>query len=351
MAGPVRVLVVDDSALARRILKEGLAADPQIEVVGTASDPYQARDQLVVTKPDVMTLDVEMPRMDGVEFLRRLLPQWSIPVVMVSSLTERGGRLALDALAAGAVEVVTKPKSNVADGMNSMLDDLRRLVKAAAHAQVRPRFSLPVGRRQPVASAGAVLHGSTDKVIAIGASTGGTEAIASILKRLPGDMPGIVIVQHMPANFTRLFAERLDRECTLSIKEAKGGERIMRGHVLVAPGDRHMVVLRSGGQYRVQLHAEPPCCGHRPSVEVLFNSVARQVGSNAACLMLTGMGRDGAVAMRAVREAGGRCLAQDEASCVVYGMPKEAMAMGGAEKSVPLTRMPDELLRLLREMS
>jgi two-component system, chemotaxis family, protein-glutamate methylesterase/glutaminase len=346
MSRPIRVLIVDDSALARRIIADGLAEDPGIEVAGTANDPYQARDRIVQLRPDVMTLDLEMPRMDGVEFLRRLLPQWPLPVVMVSSLTEKGGRLALDALQAGAVEVVTKPSVDIADGLRGMLRSLRQAVRVAASAKVNRPMVTPAGSRVR----NAVLPGSTDKLVAIGASTGGTEAIASIISRLPPNFPGVVIVQHMPAGFTRLFAERLDRISAVRVTEARAGDRIMIGHVLVAPGDQHVEVRRSGGQYRAQLHHGDLCSGHRPSVDVLFDSVATHAGSNAIGVLLTGMGRDGAAGMLSMRRAGARCLAQNEASCVVYGMPKEAMANGAAERAIALRDIPAELLRLVGEV-
>jgi len=345
----IRVLVIDDSAMVREILTRGLSRDPGIEVVGSASDPYVARDKIVRLKPDVLTLDVEMPKMDGVEFLRRLMPQYPLPVVMVSALTEKGKKITMEALEAGAVDFVTKPSTNVARGLTEMLGELREKVKIAAGAKVlawkRKLPSKPVPRSQ---SPGALAE-STDKVIAIGASTGGTEAIRQIITSLPADMPGIVIVQHMPAGFTRMFADRLNAQSAMDVKEAETGDRVMVGRVLIAPGDYHMKIVRSGGVYRVECFGGEKVCGHRPSVEVLFNSVAQHAGANAIGVMLTGMGHDGADGMVAMRRAGARTIAQDEATSVVFGMPKEAYARGGAERLVPLEEIASVLKTLLAE--
>ncbi|MBD3166807.1 chemotaxis-specific protein-glutamate methyltransferase CheB [bacterium] len=344
MAGKIRVLVVDDSALVRQILAKGLAGDPRIEVVGTASDPYVARDMIVKHRPDVLTLDVEMPRMDGVEFLRRLMPQHPLPVLMVSALTENGKQITMEALEAGAIDFVTKPSADVARTLNEMIVELRGKVRAVARADVShwKHKKAPPKPRQSTAA----LAESTDKVIAIGASTGGTEAIRRVLQRFPASMPGVVIVQHMPAGFTKMFADRLNQQCAMEVKEAAEGDRIMQGRALIAPGDYHMRVFRSGGMYRVKLDQEEKVCGHRPSVEVLMYSVAKYVGANAVGMILTGMGNDGSKGILALREAGGRTMAQDEASSVVFGMPKEAYATGGAEKLVPLDRIADEVIRL-----
>ena len=348
MPRPVRVLIVDDSALIRQILAAGLGADPEIEVVGTAGDPYQARDRLQELEVDVLTLDVEMPRMDGVAFLKRLMPQYPLPVVMVSALTERGKSITLDALEAGAVDFVTKPKADVARGLQAMMQELRGKVKAAAGAKVTaPRHTAAAPVQAPL-SAGALAE-STDKVVAIGASTGGTEAIRTVITRFPLGMPGVVIVQHMPAGFTRMFAERMDSLCAIEVKEAEDGDRIRPGRALIAPGGQHLQVKRSGGIYVARVAPGELTCGHCPSVEVLMQSVAKAVGSNAIGVMLTGMGRDGATGMKAMREAGARCFAQDEASSVVFGMPKEAHACGGAEQLVPLEQMADTVLAALRQ--
>ena len=351
MARPIRVLVVDDSALVRDILARGLAQDPGIEVVGTATDPYMARDKIVELQPDVLTLDVEMPRMDGVEFLRRLMPQYPLPVVMVSSLTQRGKQITIDALEAGAVDFVAKPTANIAAGLQGMLSELRTKIKIASTANVshwKSRRPAPAARSS---LSSAALAESTDKVVAIGASTGGTEAIRKVLTDFPATMPGVVIVQHMPAGFTRMFAERLNQLSAMEVKEAATGDRIMPGRALIAPGDLQMRVIRSGGQYVVRCEPGPKVSGHCPSVDVLMHSVAQNVGGNAIGAMLTGMGADGADGMLAMRHAGARNLAQDEASCVVFGMPKVALERGGAERSVSIEEMAKSIIRLLEERS
>lgn len=346
-SSPIRVLVIDDSALVRNILSAGLRADPGIEVVGVAADPYQARDRIIDLRPDVLTLDVEMPRMDGVEFLRKLMPQHPLPVVMVSSLTERGKQITLDAMDAGAVDFVTKPKADIANGLEQMMAQLRTKIKIASTANVSHWKNKPVRLGSGKVLNYSALSESTDKVIAIGASTGGTEAIREVIEQLPRATPGVVIVQHMPAGFTKMFADRMNSVCQMEVKEAEDNDRVMTGRVLIAPGGKHMRVLRSGGTYRVQIAPGELCCGHCPSVEVMMNSVAESVGPNAVGVMLTGMGRDGAGGMKAMRNAGARCIAQDEASCVVFGMPREAYEAGGAEKLVPLDKIALTVLSLL----
>lgn len=344
-----RVLVVDDSALVRQILTTGLARDPDIEVLGAAGDPYQARDKIVQLQPNVLTLDVEMPRMDGVEFLRRLMPQYPLPVVMVSALTERGKQITLDALEAGAVDVVAKPKADVARGLVAMLEDLGEKVKAAAQVDVSHWKRMMRSREVPVRPIGSTaLAESTDKVIAIGASTGGTEAIRRIITALPANTPGVVIVQHMPYGFTAMFAERLDSQARMVVKEAEDGDRVLAGRVLIAQGDNHMTVHRSGGIYRVKLGQGEKVKGHRPSVEVLFQSVASSVGANAVGVILTGMGRDGDTGMLAMKERGAFTIAQDQATSVVYGMPREAVERGGVCVQVPLDDVPDQILNALK---
>lgn len=345
----IRVLVVDDSALVRKILKDGLEKDPEIEVIGTARDPYQARDILVLQRPDVITLDVEMPRMDGVTFLKKYMAVYPTPTVMVSSLTEKGKKITIEALEAGAVDVVTKPKTGVSDGLPRMLDEIRHKVKEAAKVDVA-RFAkrertTPARLSGPAVKA---LDESTDKVLAIGASTGGTEALARILPAFPRTTPGIVVVQHMPEGFTKSFAERLDSICEIKVKEAEDGDRVLPGLCLVAPGgSRHMELVRSGGQYRVKLRRGEKVSGHRPSVDVLFHSVAEYAGKNAAAALLTGMGRDGADGLLAIRRAGGRTIAQDEETSVVFGMPKAGWENGGAEALVPLEETPGVLLEMI----
>lgn len=350
MSNKVRVLIVDDSALVRQLLAKGLAMDPDIEVVGTASDPYAARDKIVQLRPDVMTLDVEMPRMDGVDFLRRLMPQYPIPVLMVSSLTQRGKQITLDALDAGAVDFVAKPSTDLARGLAGMLGELRAKVKQTATANVSHwKDRQPPPATAPRRAPHGALAESTDKVVAIGASTGGTEAIRKMVTQFPATMPGVVIVQHMPSGFTRMFADRLNQLCPMEVKEAETGDRIMPGRILIGPGGLHMRVVRSGGLYQVKCEPGENVSGHCPSVDVLMHSVAQQVGSNAIGVMLTGMGADGAAGMLAMRQAGARNLAQDQETSVVFGMPKVAYERGGAERLVPLDRMASAVIDLLSE--
>ena len=347
MAKPIRVLVIDDSALVRDILTKGLEMDPGITVIGSASDPYIARDKIVNLKPDVLTLDVEMPRMDGVEFLRKLMPQYPLPVIMVSALTEKGKQVTLEALSLGAIDFVTKPKADVARGLESMIMELRTKVKIASTANVshwkHKTRALEAGKQ----IRSKALVESTDKVIAIGASTGGTEAIREIITRFPVNTPGVVIVQHMPPGFTKMFAERMNTLCLMEVKEAEDKDRIMPGRILIAPGAKQMRVRRSGGIYEVSVHPGELVCGHSPSVEVMMSSVAEHVGANAVGVMLTGMGKDGAGGMLAMRNAGARTIAQNEATCVVFGMPKEAYDIGGAERLIPLDQIAETVIDLL----
>ncbi|MDR9502365.1 MAG: chemotaxis response regulator protein-glutamate methylesterase [Desulfurivibrionaceae bacterium] len=344
----IRVLVVDDSSLVRSILTAGLNQDPGIEVVGSAPDPFVARDRIVELRPDVLTLDVEMPRMDGVEFLRRLMPQFPLPVVMVSALTKKGQQITLEALEAGAVDFVTKPSTDVARGLTAMLMELRTKVKIASTANVshwkNQRAALFTGK---ILTSPKSLAESTDKIIAIGASTGGTEAIRQIVTCYPANTPGVVVVQHMPAGFTRMFAERLNGLCAMQVKEAVSGDRVMPGRILIAPGEKQLRVHRSGGMYEVECRPGEKVSGHCPSVDVMMHSVAAHAGRNAVGIMLTGMGRDGAAGMLAMRQAGARNIAQDKQSSVVFGMPKEAFANGGAEQLVVLTKIAETSLALL----
>lgn len=338
-----KVLIIDDSALIRQVLAEILASDSSLEVVGTASDPYMARDKILRLQPDVLTLDVEMPRMDGVTFLEKLMRAHPMPVVMVSSLTEAGCETTLRALELGAVDFVTKPKLDIKTGTLDLADEIVAKVKSAAGAKVAARrqraAAVPPVRMQAMIK-------STHKVIAIGASTGGTEALREILEVMPADSPGIVIVQHMPANFTTAFAKRLDSLSSVSVHEAADGDRVLPGHALLAPGGYHMDIVRSGAEYRVRVFLSEPVNRHRPSVDVLFNSCARYLGANGVGAILTGMGDDGARGMLAMRGAGAQTIAQDEASCVVFGMPREAIQMGAAGEVAPLSRIPAALLRL-----
>ena len=343
----IRVLVVDDMAIVREILSKGLGMDPGIEVVGTACDPYDARDKIIELKPDVITLDVEMPRMDGLEFLRKLMPQYPLPVVMVSSLTERGKKITIDALQAGAVDFVLKPSTDVQRGLGMMITELRTKIKIASCSNVSHWKHKKKVENTPEIMKTEMLSESTDKVIAIGASTGGTEAIKAVVRRFPRTMPGVVIVQHMPAGFTKIFADSLNRLCEMEVKEAEDGDRIMPGTILLAPGGKHMSIIRSGGIYKVTVSSGNLVNGHCPSVEVLMQSVAKYAGSNAIGIMLTGMGGDGADGLKAMRDAGARTLAQDEASCIVFGMPKVAWEKGGAEKLVPLNDITNMTIGLL----
>ncbi len=343
MTHPIRVLVVDDSALVRAILSRGLAADPAIEVVGAARDPYEARDLLVKLRPDVITLDVEMPRMDGVTFLRKFMAVMPTPTIVFSSLTTRGSALALSALEAGAIDVLTKPAANIAGGLETLMADLVRHVKIAAHSQVKRRA---VATTEVEAPATAALEQTTDLVIGLGASTGGVAALGRILPAFPPWTPGIVIVQHMPAGFTADFAHRLDAMCQVRVAEAVDGARVLRGHALVAPGgDRHLEIHRVGGEYRVRLFTGELVSGHRPSVDVFFRSLAHHVGRNACACLLTGMGADGAEGLLALRGAGGRTYAQDRETSAVWGMPAAAHQLGAAERAVPLQDVPATLLR------
>ena len=365
-AGPkprVRVLIVDDSALVRRILTEVLSADPALEVVGTASDAYMARDKIKQLNPDVLTLDVEMPKMDGVTFLRNLMRLRPMPVVMVSSLTEHGAEVTLDALAVGAVDYLPKPKIDIAATLTDYADELRAKIRSAATARVRPYTGSAVANGNAAAVAprlgvDAVLaktatrrqFRTTDRIIAIGASTGGTEAIKEVLVQLPADTPGIVVTQHIPKAFSTPFARRMDACCQMTVYEAQDGQVILPGHVYIAPGDQHLLVVRDGARYVCRLDDGPPVNRHKPSVDVLFRSVAQQAGRNAVGVILTGMGKDGAVALKEMREAGSPTIAQDEATSVVWGMPGEAVAIGAAAETLPLGQVAARLCALAESM-
>lgn len=335
---PVRVLVVDDSALIRRLMTEILSADPGLHVVGTASDPIIARAKIKQLDPDVLTLDIEMPRMDGLTFLQNLMRLRPMPVVMVSTLTAAGAGITLDALALGAVDFVTKPSIDVADGMAAYADTLREKVRAAARARVRHVDALTPAVTTPAA------YRTADRLIAIGASTGGTEAIREVLAAMPADAPAIVIAQHIPADFSRPFAERLDRLSPMTVRHAEDGEQILPGHAYVAPGGRHLRIRRNGTRWLCRLGQDAAVNGHRPSVDVLFESVAAHAGRHACAALLTGMGDDGARGLLALRKAGAATIAQDQASSVVWGMPGAAVARGAAEEVVPLSRVSERLL-------
>ncbi len=343
----IRVLIVDDSAVVRNILSEALSRDPDIEVVGTAADPFIAREKIVQLKPDVITLDVEMPRMDGITFLRKLMAAKPMPVVMVSALTQAGADTTLAALDAGAVEIVAKPQIDQRVGVREIEMEVVDKVKAAAKANmgVYAKQILRSTQNVTVAKASSSMIKTTDKIIAIGSSTGGTEALKEVLMRLPTDTPGMLIVQHMPAGFTKAFSDRLNGLCPMQIQEAKNGDGVIPGRALIAPGgDSHMMLRRSGAKYYVEVKQGPLVMRHRPSVEVLFQSVAKYGGANVIGVMLTGMGNDGSTGMLEMKKAGSFNIAQDEASCVVFGMPKEAIKLGAVDKVVSLETIPQTIL-------
>ncbi len=350
-----RVVVVDDSALVRGLLTEIINKQPDMECVGAAADPFVAREMIRELNPDVITLDVEMPRMDGIDFLGKLMRLRPMPVVMVSTLTERGADVTLRALELGAVDFVAKPKIGVADGLKLLAHDITDKVRIAAKAHLRRTVAPAVGgaANAPRASAPPTSIGrlSTEKIIFIGASTGGTEATKEVLMNLPPDCPAVVITQHMPPGFTKSYATRLDGLCKVRVAEARDGERILPGHAYIAPGGLHLSVERSGANYIARVRDGEPVNRHKPSVEVLFKSAARVVGPNALGLMLTGMGADGATAMREMRDAGSYNFVQDEASCVVFGMPREAIAAGAAHEVLPLTQIASKLIERLRSTS
>ncbi|OYT95665.1 MAG: chemotaxis response regulator protein-glutamate methylesterase [Pseudomonas sp. PGPPP3] len=347
---PIKVLVVDDSALIRALLKEIIQADPELELVGQAPDAYVARDLIKQLNPDVLTLDVEMPRMDGLTFLEKLMHGRPMPVVMISSLTEQGSEATFRAMELGAVDFVAKPKLGIREGMQAYAEEICYKIKAASLARLIPRSAKPVMPVDDAPRSGVPrpIIG-TEKLIAIGASTGGTEAIKDVLLGLPADSPGIVITQHMPPGFTRSFAERLNRMTRLNVVEAKGGERILPGHAFLAPGDKHLLVERSGANYVTRLSDAEPVRRHKPAVDPMFHSVAQCAGRNVIACLLTGMGKDGAQGMLEIRQAGGYTVAQNEATCVVYGMPREAVAIGGAEDILPLGEIAEALLQQARK--
>lgn len=346
---PIKVLVVDDSALIRALLKEIIQADPELELVGQAPDAYVARDLIKQLNPDVLTLDVEMPRMDGLTFLEKLMRGRPMPVVMISSLTEQGSEATFRAMELGAVDFVAKPKLGIREGMQAYAEEICYKIKAASLARLIPRQVRVPTVQEPLVSHGPRPIIGTEKLIAIGASTGGTEAIKDVLLGLPADSPGIVITQHMPPGFTRSFAERLNRMTRLNVVEAKGGERILPGHAFLAPGDKHLLVERSGANYVTRLSDAEPVRRHKPAVDPMFRSVAQCAGRNVIACLLTGMGKDGAQGMLEIRQAGGYTVAQNEATCVVYGMPREAVAIGGAEDILPLGEIAEALLQQARK--
>ena len=359
LAKKIRVLIIDDSATVRQTLASILESDPQIEVIGVASDPFVAAKRIRDEVPDVITLDVEMPRMDGITFLRKLMAQHPIPVVMCSSLTEAGSETLLQALEAGAVDIILKPKIGIADHLMESKIRICDAVKAAAGARVagarrppvtatrthEPEKKLTADAMLPPPTAKRAMARTTEAVVCIGASTGGTEALRVVLESLPPDSPGIVIVQHMPEKFTASFAKRLDSLCAVEVKEAEDGDTVLRGRVLIAPGNKHVMLERSGARYYVSVKDGPLVSRHRPSVDVLFRSATRSAGSNAVGVIMTGMGDDGARGLEEMKQAGAHTVAQDEATSVVFGMPKEAIARGCVDRVLPLQALAQEILR------
>ncbi|HEX2966505.1 MAG TPA: chemotaxis response regulator protein-glutamate methylesterase [Syntrophorhabdaceae bacterium] len=349
-----KVLIVDDSAVVRQALTSILSSDPQLEVIGAARDPFVAVDMMKKTAPDVITLDVEMPRMDGITFLQKLMSQHPIPVVICSSLTEKGSDTTLKALEYGAVDIIEKPKMGIKQFIEESKVLICDAVKAASLTRKTKSPPAPLLNVAPKLNADAVLPKvinksmiqTTEKVVVVGASTGGTEALKVFLESLPENAPGTVIVQHMPEHFTRAFANRLNADCKVTVKEAENDDSVIRGRVLIAPGNKHTLLKRSGARYYVEVKDGPLVCRHRPSVDVLFRSTARYAGKNAVGIIMTGMGDDGAKGMQEMKEAGSFNIAQDEASCVVFGMPKEAIKLGGVDKILPLHHISKELIGL-----
>lgn len=353
----IRVLIVDDSAAVRQVLKEVLEMDPGIEVMATACDPYAAVARIQKETPDVITLDIEMPRMDGLTFLKKIMNQHPIPVVICSSLTEKGSDSAMAALEFGAVEIITKPRLGTRQFFQESRIRICDAVKAAAAVRSKQhRMPAPAMAPAPRLNADAILARpsrqamieTTERVVVVGASTGGTEALRNLFMDLPSDAPGIVVVQHMPEKFTANFAARLNSLSRISVKEAAGGDAVIPGHALIAPGNRHLILKRSGARYFVEVRDGPLVSRHRPSVDVLFRSTARYAGRNALGIILTGMGDDGARGLREMRDAGAIGIAQDESSCVVFGMPQEAIKAGGVDRVLPLDRIAAEIMKVRR---
>lgn len=353
----IKVLIIDDSALIRKVLTGILKAADDIEVVGTAPDPYIARDKIKALNPDVLTLDVEMPKMDGISFLSNLMRLRPMPVVMISSLTEKGADITLQALELGAIDFISKPKLDLSEGLQAYSDEILEKVRIAAKANVRSNIApkLVVNKKY---SADAILKSkkskklfkTTEKIIAIGASTGGTEAIKQVLSQLPAHAPGIVITQHIPESFSKPFAERMDRSSALTVFEASDGQQILAGHVYIAPGDRHLVIERSGARYICKLHDGPPVNRHRPSVDVMFRSISQHVGPNAIGVLLTGMGNDGALGLKEMQNSGASTIIQDEKTSVVWGMPGEAFKLGAADTVEPIEKIANRILKIAQKM-
>lgn len=344
----IKVLVVDDSATARAIITEILQSDPAIESVESAQDAFIARDKIVKNKPDVICLDVEMPRMDGITFLKKIMQHMPTPVIMVSSLTTKGAQTTLDALDAGAIDFVAKPHSNIYEGKSEIQEELLEKVKMAAKAKVIAKKTITSSEKLVYNSSRLT---TTQKIVAIGSSTGGTEALKDVLIKLPANSPSVIITQHMPSTFTKPFADRLNSLCAVEVKEAQNGDYLGVGQVFIAPGDKHMVLRRSGAKYFLQVGSGEKVSGHRPSVDVLFNSVSKVAGANAIGVILTGMGSDGAKGLLNMKKAGSITLGQNEESCVVYGMPKVAMQLGAVDKEVHIDFMAQAILKELAKIS
>lgn len=345
---PIKVLIVDDSATAREVLKTTLSKDKDINVVGVAQDAFVARDMIVKLCPDVICLDVEMPKMDGITFLRKIMTYLPTPVIMVSSLTQAGAKTTLDALSYGAFDYVSKTHSNVYDGISNMERELISKVKQASRVDPKVLQSRMKKSQNTTKPSIYSLSETTQKIVMIGASTGGTVALQDLLSRLPKNFPGIVVVQHMPASFTKGFANRLNDTCQIDVKEAEDGDMVQVGQALIAPGSQHLKLKRVGGSYRVQYSDDGLVSGHKPSVDVLFHTAAKEAGANAIGIILTGMGKDGAQGMLAMKEAGAKTIAQDEKSCVVYGMPKAAVALGAIDFIVPLDNIGSKAISILK---
>ncbi|OOP55671.1 MAG: chemotaxis response regulator protein-glutamate methylesterase [Candidatus Brocadia carolinensis] len=353
MAKKIKVLIVDDSAVVRKILSTGLSREQGIDVVGTAADPFIARDKILNLRPDVITLDVEMPRMDGISFLQRLMTYYPLPVIMVSSLTQAGCETTLKALEMGALDFVAKPSLDVSQTLNGIVTELAEKIKESASVKIKKKEYAKNTDKKDTNIRGAqsnhALINSTHKIIAIGASTGGTEALKEVLVQMPPDAPGILIVQHMPQLFTKSFADRLNSLCSIEVREAKDGDSVIPGLALIAPGNYHMELRRNGARYYVTTNQAPPVRRHRPSVEVLFESTAKYAGANAVGVIMTGMGNDGAKGLLKMRDSGAKTIAQDEDSCVVFGMPKEAIKLGAVDAIVPLNKITPTILTSLEK--
>jgi len=365
MNNKIKVLIIDDSAVVRKILSSALSKHQDIEIVGTAPDPFIARNKILQFKPDVLTLDVEMPKMDGITFLNKLMTHYPIPTIMVSSLTQEGCDATLKALEVGAVDFVAKPTSRLGSDVENVIDELYTKIKHASKANVRLRQKNTEGANgnnhsQTIRSQthsgtqhdngkNYTVFKGTNKVIFIGASTGGTEALKEVLIQMPPDSPAIAIVQHMPEMFTKAFAKRMDSLCSITVKEGKNGDSLIQGQAIIAPGNYHMSIKRNGAMYRIETNQEAPIHHQRPAVDVLFDSASKYVGPNAIGVIMTGMGSDGATGLLKMKESGAKTIAQDENSCVVFGMPKEAIKLGAADKIVPLHKIPENILSFLKD--